>query len=213
MMHYKTKPFYLIFILLTTSFITLAALLSHYPVLNFDIQVSQFLQKHHSVFLDKLMLSISIFGELPWSLLLVVLIAVIFFILKYRRESYYILSILLSGLVILGVKNIISRPRPTAEYVRLVEVNRFQSFPSGHVMSYLIFFGFMIVLMKTMKGINQQLRNFITYLSGVLIVTIPFSRIYLGAHWFSDILGGFLLGLIYLIVLCFFYLKRNGDKV
>lgn len=212
-MHYKTKPFYLIFILLITSFITLAALISQYPLLNFDIQVSQFLQKHHSVFLDKLMLSISVFGELPWSLLLVVLIAAIFFILKYKRESYYILSILLSGLVILGVKNIISRPRPTAEYVRLVEVNRFQSFPSGHVMSYLIFFGFMIVLMKTMKGINQQLRNLITYLSGVLIVTIPFSRIYLGAHWFSDILGGFLLGLIYLIVLCFFYLKRNGDKV
>ncbi len=211
-MNYKPKLYFLIFLLLLASFIILTGLIAQHPIPNIDIQISELLQKHHSEFADKLMLTISLFGELPWSLLLVVLVSAIFFTLKLRRESYYILCILLTGLVILGVKNIVNRPRPSADYVRLVEINRFQSFPSGHVMSYIVFFGFMIILMKTIKNVNQKLRNFINFFSIVLIITIPFSRIYLGAHWFTDILGGFLLGLMYLMPLSYFYLKRNVDK-
>lgn len=206
---------YFIFVLIA-GFIFLGFFVSMNPVPAFDLRISIFLQKYHSDPLDKIMLGISLFGELPYSLMMVVLIAFLFYFFKYKREAYFILSILLSGLLILGVKNLIDRPRPTEFYVRLVEVNRFQSFPSGHVMSYILFFGFMIVMMRQLKTIPLLTRRIISFTSGFFISTIAFSRIYLGAHWFSDTLGGFLLGLICLFPLSYFYLKplkkRIGDK-
>lgn len=155
------------------------------------------------------MLGISFFGELPYSLLSVVIVAAIFYWQKYKREALFISTTLLSGLIILGVKNIINRPRPTSFYVRLVEVNRFQSYPSGHTLSYVLFFGFLIILMKTLPGIPKVTRLIVSYISAFLIITIAPSRIYLGAHWFTDTLGGFLLGLICLFPLCYFYFKKS----
>ncbi|RZL47354.1 MAG: phosphatase PAP2 family protein [Pedobacter sp.] len=190
-------------------FMILSVLVIHHPVPALDVKISLFVQKIHSDILDKIMLAISFFGELPWSLLMVLAVATVFFLAKFKRESYFITSILLSGLVILGIKSIINRPRPTAFYVRLVEVNRFQSFPSGHVMSYVLFFGFMIILMRTMKNVPTLIRNLVTYISAFLMITIPFSRVYLGAHWFSDTAGGFILGLICLFPLCYFYFKKK----
>jgi len=210
----NTPIFLLLFAII--GFILLGFWVTINPIPELDLQISLFVQKHHSDVMDKIMLGISLFGELPYSLLMVVLIALLFYLFKYKRESYFILSILSSGLVILGVKSIINRPRPTEFYVRLVEINRFQSFPSGHVMSYFLFFGFMIVLMRHLKSIPRLTRNIISYSSLFFIFTIPFSRIYLGAHWFSDTIGGILLGLICLCPLSYFYLKphkrRIGDK-
>ena len=196
-------------LLLSISFTLLSIFIDHHPVPILDHKISLFVQHYHSDWLDKVMLGISFFGELPYSLLMVIIVAGIFYINKFRRESYFILSILLSGLFILAVKNIIDRPRPTQFYVRLVEINRFQSFPSGHVLSYVLFFGFMIVLMKELKTIPQITRNIITYLSAFYIITIAFSRIYLGAHWFTDTLGGFILGVFCLLLLSYFYLRKK----
>ena len=214
----QNKSYYiLLFIIsLIAGFILLGFFVSANPVPAFDLNISLFVQKYHSHVLDKIMLGISLLGELPYSLIMVVLVALLFFYLKYKRESYFIFSILLSGLIILGVKNIIDRPRPTEFYVRLVEINRFQSFPSGHVMSYILFFGFMIVLMRRLKAIPLLTRRIITYISVFFMLTVAFSRVYLGAHWFSDTVGGLLLGLICLFPLSYFYLKalkkRIGDK-
>ena len=128
--------------ILTISFITLSLFIAQHPILSFDLKVSLALQQYQAVWLDNTMLAISFFGELPWSLLSVLVVAAIFYVKKYKRESYFIALTLFSGLIILGIKNAINRPRPTSFYVRLVEVNRFQSYPSGHVLSYVLFFGF-----------------------------------------------------------------------
>jgi membrane-associated phospholipid phosphatase len=197
------------FFALVISFIILSFLVVQHPIPNLDVQISLFVQKIQSPILDQIMLGISFFGELPWSLIMVLLVASIFFIAKFRREAYFITSILSSALVILGIKNIIDRPRPTEFYVRLVEINRFQSFPSGHVMSYVLFFGFIIILMRNLKTIPHRLKQIITFISAFLMILIPFSRIYLGAHWLSDTIGGFILGLICLYPLCYFYFKKE----
>ncbi|MEJ5994937.1 phosphatase PAP2 family protein [Pedobacter sp. Du54] len=212
----KSKNVLILMGLAIVSFILLGFFVSANPVPAFDLRISLFLQKFHSDPLDKIMLGISLFGELPYSIIMVVLVALLFYLFKYKREAYFTLSILYSGLIILGVKNLINRPRPTAFYVRLVEINRFNSFPSGHVMSYILFFGFMILLMKQLKTIPLLTRRIISFASGFFILTIAFSRVYLGAHWFSDTLGGFMLGIICLFPLSYYYLKphkkRIGDK-
>lgn len=200
-----------IFITLVISFTSLSVFIAINPIIPFDIEVSQVVQKYQAKWLDYLMLAISLFGELPWSLISVLVVAVIFYLSKLKRESYFITLILCSGLIILVIKNIINRPRPTSFYVRLVEINRFQSFPSGHVLSYILFFGFLIILMKNLKTIAKGWRHLITIVSVFLIIMIAPSRIYLGAHWFTDTLGGFILGLICLYPLAYFYLKKS-DK-
>jgi membrane-associated phospholipid phosphatase len=194
-------------LILLTAFLLLSYYISIHPIPWLDLEISLVIQKFHSDPLDKLMLAISIFGELPYSFIMVMLVAAVFYFSKYKRESYFILAILSSGLVILGIKNVIDRPRPTEFYVRLVEINRFQSYPSGHVLSYILFFGFMIVLMRHLVTIPQRTRTLVTYIAVFFMITIPFSRIYLGAHWFSDTLAGFILGLICLMILSYFYLK------
>jgi membrane-associated phospholipid phosphatase len=207
----KRNTLIIILFVLIVAFTFLSFFIAQHPIFDFDIKTSLFIQQYHADWLDKVMLAISFFGELPYSLLSVVLVAAIFYWQKYKREGLFISTVLLSGLIILGIKNIINRPRPTAFYVRLVEVNRFQSYPSGHVLSYTLFFGFLIIIMSTAKNIPKLTRNIVTYLSAFLVITIAPSRIYLGAHWFTDTVGGFLLGLICLFPLCYFYFKKKTD--
>lgn len=205
----KRNTLIFILLILIVAFAGLSYFIALHPILAFDIKTSLFIQQYHADWLDKVMLAISFFGELPYSLLSVVIVAAVFYWQKYKREGIFISTVLLSGLIILGIKNVINRPRPTAFYVRLVEVNRFQSYPSGHVLSYTLFFGFLIILMNTLKNIPQITRNIVTCLSAFLVITIAPSRIYLGAHWFTDTVGGFLLGLICLFPLCYFYFKKT----
>lgn len=195
--------------LLIIGFVLLAIYVSYVPFPPLDLKISLLVQKYYAVWLDEVMLAISIFGELPYSLISVLVVAAIFYYFKYKREAFFIAQILFSGLVILLVKNLINRPRPTEFYVRLVEINRFQSFPSGHVLSYVLFFGFLILLMRKLETIPLKLRNTIRYISIFLIISIPISRIYLGAHWFTDVLGGFILGVICLLPLSLIYLKKK----
>jgi len=211
-MHIKRNTLLIILTLLIIAFTSLSVFIANHPILQFDIRASLFVQQYQADWLDKLMLAISFFGELPWSLLSVLVVAAIFYWQKFKREGLFMASILLSGLIILGIKNMINRPRPTTFYVRLVEVNRFQSYPSGHVLSYVLFFGFLIILMDRLETIPKITRNIVTYLSAFLMISIAPSRIYLGAHWFTDTLGGFLLGLICLFPLCYFYFKKDSSQ-
>ncbi|WP_316807829.1 phosphatase PAP2 family protein [Pedobacter agri] len=211
-MHIKRNTLIIILTLLIIAFTSLSIFIAEHPILPFDIRASLFVQQYQADWLDKLMLAISFFGELPWSLLSVLVVAAIFYWQKFKREGLFMASILLSGLIILGIKNMINRPRPTTFYVRLVEVNRFQSYPSGHVLSYVLFFGFLIILMDRLDTIPKTTRNIVTYVSAFLMISIAPSRIYLGAHWFTDTLGGFLLGLICLFPLCYFYFKTDSPR-
>lgn len=208
-MRYKRSLLAIALTVLIIGFILLSIFVVHHPIPQFDVDISLAVQKYHSNALDKIMLGISFFGELPYSLLSVIVVALVFYYYKYKREAFFIAQILFSGLIILAIKNFVDRPRPTEFYVRLVEINRFQSFPSGHVLSYVLFFGFLMVLMRTLKTIPQTTRRIVTFISAFLVIGIAPSRIYLGAHWFTDTLGGFMLGLICLFPLCYLYFKKK----
>lgn len=196
-------------VILLPAFVTLAIFVDHHPILMFDINASTIVQHYQKPWLDQMMLAVSFFGEFPASFISVFAVAGIFYWKKFKRESFFTLACMLSGLVILGIKSLINRPRPTTAFVRVVEVNHFKSFPSGHVLSYVLFFGFLIFLMARLENISTWIRNVVTNVSGFLMISIPFSRIYLGAHWLTDTIGGFILGLACLSLLCFFYLNKK----
>ena len=106
------------------------------------------------------------------------------------------------------IKYIIQRPRPTG--FRLIAERGF-SFPSGHSLSSMVFYGFLIFLVQY-KIKNPTQKHILSVLLGGIILMIGMSRIYLGVHYTSDVLAGFSLGLAYLIVFCTFveqkYFKR-----
>lgn len=101
------------------------------------------------------------------------------------------------------LKQIVKRPRPI-EYSIINETG--YSFPSGHSMVSMAFYGYLIYL--TYKNISQPyLKWIIICVLGVLILAIGISRIYLGVHYTSDVLAGFLISIMYLIV---FIKAANG---
>lgn len=94
------------------------------------------------------------------------------------------------------LKRILRRPRPTE--FRIVEETGY-SFPSGHTMVSMAFYGYLIYLIyRYIK--NKYIKWSLIVLLSILICLIGISRIYLGVHYTSDVLGGFLLSISYLVV-------------
>lgn len=122
---------------------------------------------------------------------------VLFVVIKNKKIGIAIISNL--GIVtILNqlLKRILQRPRP--EEFRIINETGY-SFPSGHSMISMAFYGFLIYLIyKNIK--NKYLKWSLITVLGVLIVSIGVSRIYLGVHYTSDVLAGFLISISYLII-------------
>lgn len=190
-------------------FILLTAFISYFPESVIDREFSEDVQEYQQPLFDGLMKLVSYPGYMPYAPIMVIGSAGILYIKKFRREGLFLLLTMLSGLVSTIVKYLVDRPRPSADLVKIALQTHQQSFPSGHVMFYVIFFGFMALLMYSLKSINKTLRIIAGILCMVMIFSIPVSRIYLGAHWFTDVLGGFLLGILCLYVLGYFYLKNQ----
>lgn len=196
-------------ILLLLSFILLAIFVSNNPINEFDISISRFVQQFRNPALDQLMIWISAFGNVAVAFVAIVITSLLFYIFKYKREALFIIAISFTGLITLSLKFLFSRPRPTNQHVTLIESYQNHSFPSGHTLSYVVFFGFLIVLMQQLKSIPTYLRNIISLFAYFMFIVGPLSRIYLGAHWFTDIIGGLLIGLLYLIFLIYYYRKSK----
>ena len=131
------------------------------------------------------------------AIFLIIATIILFVLIKNKKIGFSIIS----NLVIVTIlnqllKNILQRPRPTE--FRIVEETGY-SFPSGHSMASMAFYGYLIYLIyKYVK--NKYLKWTLIVLLGILICTIGISRIYLGVHYTSDVLGGFLISISYLVI-------------
>lgn len=130
-------------------------------------------------------------------------------ILFWKKEYGKLILINLCVLILInqGIKFIIKRPRP--EVIRLIAEKGY-SFPSGHSMISMAFYGFMIYIIYTNVKNNYLKWGLITSLT-IIILLIGLSRIYLGVHYASDVLAGFLISIAYLILISM-NLKTNNYK-
>ena len=140
------------------------------------------------------------------------LTTILFFVIKDKKIGISIITNL--GIVtILNqiIKFIMQRPRPTE--FRIIEETGY-SFPSGHSMVSLAFYGYLIYLIYKYIN-NKHLKRTLIIILSVLICIIGVSRIYLGVHYTSDVLGGFLISFAYLIIYIElvnkFVLEKNKD--
>lgn len=196
----------------TILILVLSVLVYFFPVLTFDVGFSKDLQAGDNspvrhLFVLYSLKAISFLGIPVVAIWIVLGFALVFWLLKYYWENLFCLLTLSAPAINSIVKFIVHRPRPSSHYVLIFDKEMSPSFPSGHVVFYTVFFGFLIVAMHFTKKIPSILRHLIAFISVILIITVSISRVYLGAHWLTDVVGGYFLGIIILSILLFFYLK------
>jgi len=120
------------------------------------------------------------------------------FLFHKRKEGIAVtLNLMISSVSYVILKNIIQRPRPPVEE-RLIEETAY-SFPSGHSTNNMAFYVLLICFVyQNIK--NKKLRNGISIGLGVIPIIIGFSRVYLRVHYISDVVAGFCLGIICVIL-------------
>jgi undecaprenyl-diphosphatase len=171
----------------------------------FDVAVSNFLSAYVSPAMTDVMQFFSFLGThyflIPANLALVCYFA---FIKKHRWYSIKVPVVAVSGVLLMFIlKFIFNRERPLTP---LLEPARGLSFPSGHALMSFTFYGLIIYLVWNSIG-HRLLRSILITGLLILIFFIGLSRIYLVVHYASDVLAGFSLGLIWL-VLCISLLDK-----
>ena len=186
-------------------FLALAEEVFHQEIVGYDI-VSKLFKFNVSTPIAKF---ITNFGG---AIFVISLTTILFFVIKDKKIGISIITNL--GIVtILNqiIKFIMQRPRPTE--FRIIEETGY-SFPSGHSMVSLAFYGYLIYLIYKYIN-NKHLKRTLIIILSVLICIIGVSRIYLGVHYTSDVLGGFLISFAYLIIYIElvnkFVLEKNKD--
>ncbi len=159
-------------------------------------------------FVDTLMQAVSSFSEIIPAITTVALVAIVLWFFRKRLETVFIVVLpSLAVLLTFLLKVLIDRPRPGGELLD----NGGLSFPSGHVTYAIAFFGLLFYLIPRL--IEQPvavtvLRSFLV----ILILLTAASRIYLGAHWASDVLGSLLLGGLLIVPTIILYKRYTGGR-
>lgn len=160
----------------------------------FDTTIYNFIMKIRSDFFDTYFTYITKFGN---TLFIVVFVSI--FMLLYRKKEGLLLAVSAfdSAFLTLVLKHIFLRNRP--ENLRLIEQGGY-SFPSGHAMISVCVYGYLLYLVIT-RIKDKLLRRCLACLLVLLILSIGISRIYVGVHYPTDVMAGYLLGTIEVILL------------
>ena len=156
-----------------------------------DSKIYNFISKHIT---DINTIIAKIFTFLGSTLFITILCIISIFVKKYR------FTIIPNTLIAVGVsqilKRVIGRTRPIG--IALIEETGY-SFPSGHSMVSFAFYGLIIYLIYKSK-LNNKLKTALIILFMLIIFNIGLSRIYLGVHYTTDVIGGYMLGFITLTI-------------
>lgn len=191
----------LIVLIFLLALLSLAYLIRKVIVLqetNFDQRVFGFLQQHISKENNDVMLFFTFLGThkflIPANL---ALIAYFLFIQKHKWYAIKIPAIALSSLALMfGLKHFFHRQRPGVPLLFHAEG---LSFPSGHALFSVTFYGLLVyIIYKGVKhnGLKWSLISFLL----LLMLIIGFSRVYLRVHYATDVIAGFCVGIIWLVL-------------
>ena len=187
--------------LLLTAYLGLAVDAAHHELLPLDRDVRGWVLPMRSGGLDLPMEMVSFLGE-PAGLVPLILIASAVLWRASRRWAL-LLPMLMAGtgaLQLVG-KWAAARPRPNAAP---------WGFPSGHVLSLVVFFGIVAFLLVTLTERRRRFRLLACGSCGAAVALVAVSRIYLDMHWLSDVIGGFTLGSAYLLTAIWLAQRLSG---
>jgi membrane-associated phospholipid phosphatase len=171
----------------------------------FDVKVTRSLQRINAPWFDRLMHVVSWPGFPPQSRVIPPLLSLFWLSLGFPIEAAFQLLAWGTGAISATIKRTMQRPRPTPELVRVIAAPLGgTSFPSGHVLIYAGVYGFLAFLLETLVRPAHLRRIATSFLVGMVAMVGP-SRIYLGHHWFTDVVASYLVGTSYLLGLAAVY--------
>ncbi len=178
---------FIIFIILSALVITKKDIYIDYAVYNF---ISKFIT-------NNLTNSIKLLTELGSAVVVISILSIIFIFFKNKKYGFYMsINLIIITVMQLILKSIFMRSRP-------VDVNlifeKGYSFPSGHSLTVMAFYGFIIYLIHA-SNINKNSKIIYIFLFSLIILIVGLSRIYLGVHFFTDVIGAYSFSLSYLII-------------
>lgn len=198
---YRALIFQSMLVLVAAGFGVLTFLVKTTPSFATDLQITHSIQLITFPSFAWLMTVISWAGFAPQTIIITALIIFTIYLLGLHWEAVMaIVAALFSTATNLLVKDLVQRPRPGAGMVNVLDTLNSYSFPSGHVMYYIGFLGFIGFLVFSLLKPSLK-RSILLTLIGFPIVMIGVSRIYLGQHWASDVLGAYLLGSLTLVAI------------
>ena len=167
-----------------------------------DKSIHDFVIKFSSEVTTTIMKIFTFFGSTIFIVILSIILFIIFIILKQKDKAFKTAgAIIISTIINNIIKIIIRRPRP--EYITVVE--KTFSYPSGHTMASTTLYGILLYLLLK-SNLNKTYKIGFGIILGNLPLLVGISRIYLGAHFFSDVFGGYLLSGLILTV--FYYIDE-----
>lgn len=196
----------IVFVLMLVLAISLSYAAARFPVLPFDQKSYEELKEKTSPLFNILMEGVSALGE-PVIAISLTAIAIVTFALRRKWiEAIFILAATSSVLLAFVLKELIQRSRPfplNQNATGLIQSINEYSYPSGHVLFFVVFFGFFAYL--AWMHFAGRTRVIVIAICGALILLIGPSRVFLGAHWASDVLGSYIIGSIWLFILILAY--------
>ena len=194
---YRAAAFQLYVLIASAVFVTMAVIahtVAYFPI---DLTITRAVQSYHGALFDRLMFGLSWLGFMPQVNILVALTILILFFAGLRWEAVAALFAACGTGIGALVKIIVYRPRPSADLVHVFAQLPSSGFPSGHVLAFTAFGGFLIFLCYTLLK-HSLGRTLLLVVLGSVVSLMGLSRIYQGQHWFSDVMGAYLLGSLWL---------------
>lgn len=178
------------------------------PIIGLDRRIYDALQTMRTPLLDRVMIVITGLGDqvvfVPIGLAALGTCAALG---RWRSAAFVLAAVLGSALFVGGLKSVIQRPRPVAVYDGIAEY----SFPSGHATMSVTLFGFLAMLL--IQASPSKWRRLIAFTCLMIILLIALSRLYLGAHWFSDVAAGLAFGAAWVALLAIVYFRTEPAPV
>ena len=200
---------FLISLVSLIGFSSMAVLISGHKIMMFDQSIISFIQGFESPMLTSIMEFFTFIGSFPAVVVIFILASLfLYFGLKHRTELLLFGGVVIGTPIINGIlKQFFHRTRPDLH--RLIEISGY-SFPSGHAMNAFAIYGILAFLLW--RHIPTRLgRTALILISSIFILMIGTSRIYLGVHYPSDIIGGYFASGFWLAISIWFF-QRYKEK-
>lgn len=169
--------------------------ISEDPLVAVDIKIHAALQLLRFPLLDSLMVAASELGDAAITVpVILVVLAWLVWQRRLRSAAYWISAVLFAQLFVVTLKFFMRRARPSSMYEGLQGF----SFPSNHATLSVVTYGFLAFFVARAWG--NVARRRIATVTALFILLISFSRLYLGAHWFSDVLAGVSFGVAWIAI-------------
>lgn len=182
--------------------------LANDPIVQADKAVYHFFNSIRVRQIDHIFVAITEIGDSFINICITITVFLVLIIKRcFRTSVLWLISFAGALFLVQTLKWIMHLPRPIVLY----QGASAYSFPSGHTTMSIVIFGFLCILL--IRNYHSAFKWLI--FTGALFITfsIALSRLYLGVHWLSDVLGGFFIGTLWVALMGILYLKQPYEKI